>query len=114
MLGGELEVALGLETVHPEVLAALNKRMTVDDFDRATEFLLNAGVAVRTFILLKPPGLDESEGVDWALKSVEHAFDIGVRCCSLIPTRAGNGAMEALEHGRSIHTSDAVVPGSGV
>src|SRR4051794_5575953 len=32
---GELEVALGLETVHPEVLPRLNKEMTLDDFARA-------------------------------------------------------------------------------
>ena len=32
MLSGELEVALGLETVHPEVLPRLNKQMTLDDF----------------------------------------------------------------------------------
>ena len=35
MLRGQLEVALGLETVHPEVLARLNKQMTLDDFARA-------------------------------------------------------------------------------
>lgn len=97
LLPGELEVALGLETVHPEALAALNKRMTVDDFDRAVEFLLGAGVAVRAFILLKPPGMDEAEGVEWALRSIGHAFAVGVRCCSVIPTRAGNGIMERLE-----------------
>src|SRR5947209_14294878 len=32
LLGAELEVALGLETVHPDVLPRLNKRMTLDDF----------------------------------------------------------------------------------
>ncbi|MCA9056707.1 MAG: radical SAM protein, partial [Planctomycetaceae bacterium] len=33
--GVELEVAMGLETIHPEALAALNKEMTTDDFARA-------------------------------------------------------------------------------
>jgi radical SAM enzyme (TIGR01210 family) len=98
LLNGELEVAMGLETVHPEVLAALNKRMSVGDFDRAVEFLLGAGVPVRAFILLKPPGMDEEKGVEWALRSIEHAFAVGVRCCSIIPTRAGNGIVERLEH----------------
>lgn len=97
LLPAELEVAMGLETVQSEALEALNKRMTVDDFDRAVEFLLGAGVSVRAFILLKPPGMDEEEGIEWALRSIEHAFAIGVRCCSVIPTRAGNGIMERFQ-----------------
>ena len=97
LVSGELEVAMGLETVHPRVLAALNKRMTVDDFDLAVEFLLAADVPVRAFILLKPPGMAEAEGIDWALKSIDHALESGVRCCSVIPVRAGNGIMERME-----------------
>lgn len=96
-MGGELEVALGLETIHPEVLPRLNKRMTIDDFARAVGFLLSGGVHVRGFILLKPPFLDEQAGIDWALRSLEYALDLGVRCCSVIPTRAGNGIMDRLQ-----------------
>ena len=36
-LGGTLEVAIGLETAHPDVLARLNKRMTLDAFRRAAD-----------------------------------------------------------------------------
>ena len=97
MLSGELEIAMGLETVHPGALEALNKRMTLEDFDRAVDFLLERDVAVRAFILIKPPGMEEAEGIEWALRSVEHALDIGVRCCSVIPTRAGNGIMDDLQ-----------------
>jgi archaeosine synthase beta-subunit len=92
-----LEVALGLETVHPQALAALHKRTTLDDFDRAAEFLLAGNIAVRAFILLRPPLLSEEEGIEWALASVEHAFRLGIGCCSIIPTRAGNGIMEQLQ-----------------
>jgi radical SAM enzyme (TIGR01210 family) len=93
----ELEVALGLETVHPKILPRLNKRMTLDDFARAVEFLLESGIHVRSFILLKPPPLDEQAGVEWALRSLEYAFNLGVRCCAVIPTRSGNGVMAELE-----------------
>src|SRR5262245_50858609 len=34
-LGGRLQVAMGLETVHEDVLRVLNKRMTLDDFRQA-------------------------------------------------------------------------------
>ena len=96
-LGTHLEVAIGLETIHPDVLQALNKRMTLDDFDRAVRFLVGHGIAVRAFILLRPPFLTEDEGVEWAIRSIDHAFRTGVGCCSVIPTRAGNGIMEQLE-----------------
>ena len=88
---------MGLETVHPGVLPRLNKQMTLNDFRRASEFLASENIATRAFILLKPPFLEESACVEWALKSVEFAFQCGVRVCTVIPTRAGNGAMELLE-----------------
>src|SRR6185369_14169555 len=55
LLGTRLEIALGLETVHPEVLPALNKQMTLADFERAARFLTWHDIAARAFILLKPP-----------------------------------------------------------
>ncbi|MFK7843698.1 MAG: radical SAM protein [Rhodothermales bacterium] len=97
MIPGKLEVAMGLETVHPTVLPRLNKRMTLDDFERATTFLLSHDIDVRAFILLRPPYLSEEEGIEWAIKSIEFAFQIGVQCCAVIPTRPGNGAIEQLE-----------------
>jgi radical SAM enzyme (TIGR01210 family) len=96
LLRGELEVALGLETVHPEVLPRLNKRMTLADFSRAVTALRAEGVAVRAFILVRPPFLSDAEGLEWARRSLDYAFGLGVECCSLIPTRTGNGAMEEL------------------
>ena len=92
-----IEVAMGLETVNPDVLARLNKRMTVDDFDIAVRFLLKHQIAVRTFLLLKPPGLNEEDGIRWSLESLKHAIEMGVGCVSLIPTRAGNGLMDQLQ-----------------
>jgi len=78
------------------VLDRLNKRMTRDDFRRAAGFLREHDIDVRTFILLRPPFLSEKEGIEWALRSVEFAFDAGVQTCSVVPTRAGNGIMGQL------------------
>ena len=94
---GTLEVAMGLETVHPEVLGRLNKRMTLGQFRRAAAFLKGEGIDLRAFILVRPPWLSEAEGVAWAKRSLDFAFECGASACSLIPTRAGNGAMEALQ-----------------
>lgn len=93
---GQLEVALGLETAQEGVLERLNKRMTLGDFERAVGFLRAHEIHVRTFILLRPPFLDEQQGVEWAIRSVRFAFDAGVQCCSVIPTRVGNGMLEQL------------------
>jgi archaeosine synthase beta-subunit len=96
LLPGQLEVALGLETVHEQVLARLNKRMTLDDFARAVRFLRDHDICVRTFILLRPPFLDEQQGIEWAVRSLQFAFDVGAQCCAVIPTRAGNGMLDQL------------------
>ena len=41
--------------------------------------------------------MSEVEGIEWAKRSIDFAFNCGVECCAIIPTRAGNGAMENLE-----------------
>lgn len=91
-----LEVAMGLETASPDVLARLNKRMTLDDFRNAAEFLNRHNIALRVFVLVKPPFVEEADAAHWAKASVEFAFDCRAGVVSLIPTRSGNGAMEAL------------------
>ena len=99
LLSGQLEVAMGLETAHPEILERLNKRMTLEQFRTAARFLASREIDLRVFILVRPPWLSEEEGVEWAKRSLDFAFDCGAKVCSLIPTRAGNGAMEALARG---------------
>jgi hypothetical protein len=96
LLPGTLEVAMGLETIHPGVLPQLNKRFSLSDFSRAAEFLREAEIAVRAFVLVNPPFLNEEKGIEWALKSADFAFDCGASVVSLIPTRTGNGAMDRL------------------
>jgi hypothetical protein len=96
LLAGSLEVALGLETAHPEVLEKLNKKFDLAQFARAAEFLAAERIAMRAFILVNPPFLDERSGLEWVAKSAEFAFACGAGAVALIPTRAGNGAMERL------------------
>ena len=96
LLSGTLEVAMGLETIHPQVLPRLNKNFDLDHFANAVEFLRREEISVRAFVLVKPPFLDEAEGLEWAVKSAAFAFECGANVVSLIPTRAGNGAMEKL------------------
>jgi radical SAM enzyme (TIGR01210 family) len=96
MLRGRLEVAMGLETVHPEVLAKLNKQMTLDQFSRAANFLRRNEMDVRVFILVQPPYMAAGEALHWAERSLDFSMEHGATAATLIPTRAGNGAMDDL------------------
>ena len=96
LLKPKLEVAIGLETVHPEVLQKLNKQMTLEDFSKGVRFLSAHGIRSRAFILLRPPFMSESEGISWARKAFDFAYQTGIDCCTVIPVRAGNGAMDSL------------------
>jgi radical SAM enzyme (TIGR01210 family) len=91
-----LEVAMGLETAHPEALARLNKRFTLADFERAAAALTAREVQVRVFLLIAPPFVPEDEQDAWLLHSLDAAFECGAAVVSLVPTRDGNGTVEAL------------------
>ncbi|MBB6146363.1 hypothetical protein HNQ77_004335 [Silvibacterium bohemicum] len=96
MLHGRLEVAMGLETAHPEVLKQLNKRMTLEEFAAAAAFLGENHIDLRSFVLVQPPFMRPEDSLYWAQRSLDFAFDCGATAVSLIPTRGGNGAMETL------------------
>ncbi|HEX4954356.1 MAG TPA: radical SAM protein [Thermoanaerobaculia bacterium] len=96
-LDGRLEVAMGLETVHPEALPRLGKSMHLADFDAACRRLRGAGVSLRAFVLVGAPFVPAAETVDWAVRSAEHAFAQGVGTVTLIPVRGGGSHLARLE-----------------
>lgn len=91
-----LEIAMGLETIHPDILPKLNKRMTLEQFSTAAAFLRAHNIDLRVFVLVQPPFMQPDDAVFWAQRSVDFAFDCGATAVTLIPTRGGNGAIEAL------------------
>lgn len=94
----ELEVAMGLETAHPEALAQLHKGMTLAQFAHAAHELRRRGVSVRAFVLVPPPFVTQDEEIPWLRRSIDFAFESGASVVSLVPTRTGNGALDALGH----------------
>lgn len=96
LIEDRLEVAIGLETIHPEVLPRLNKKMTLADFKFAVDYLTTAGIKSRAFVLLRPPFMKEAEGIEWAKRSIDFAFHAGVSTCVVIPVRSGNGSLDFL------------------
>lgn len=91
-----LEVAIGLETAHPAALERLHKRFTLDDFARAADRTRDAGAAMRVFLLVGVPFIEPAGQLESLRASVTYAFARGATAVSLIPTRSGNGALDAL------------------
>jgi uncharacterized Fe-S cluster-containing MiaB family protein len=94
---GRLEVAVGLETIHPVAAAQLNKRLELAQFDRAARFLIENGIELRVFVLLGVPYVAVEESVAWTVRAVEYAAERGASVVSIIPVRGGNGEMERLQ-----------------
>ncbi len=95
-LAGRLEVAMGLETIHPVAAAQLNKRLDLAKFDRAAAFLTDHDLDLRVFVLLGAPHVPVEESIEWTVRSVEYAVARGAALVSIIPVRGGNGEMERL------------------
>lgn len=94
MIESNCEVAMGLETVHPTALDALNKGFGWDDFRRASERLLHLGMTLRVFVLVNVPFVPPEEQREWTRRSVAACIEIGASVICLIPVRSGDGAMK--------------------
>ena len=96
LMDGTLEVAMGLEAADDGVLERLNKRMTLASYADAARKLRRMGVSSRAFVLVQPPFVAADRAVRLAAESARYAFAHGAGAVSLIPVRAGNGALDAL------------------
>ena len=95
-LAGRLEIAMGLETIHPGVLPRLDKGMTLADFEGAVAWAREHVVGTRAFVLVGLPWVAADDFATWAVRSATYAAELGVERVSLIPLRAGNGALDEL------------------
>ncbi len=90
---GELEVALGLETTDPVVLARfVHKSASPAEYLDAADRVRALGLRAKGYLLLKPPYLTESESVADVLASIEQAaphFDT----LSVNPVHIQNGTV---------------------
>lgn len=70
----DLEIALGLESANDRVLTySINKGFSTSDYVTSAEAISNHGIDVRTYVLLKPPFLTESESVADAIGTIRFA-----------------------------------------
>lgn len=96
VFGGDLEVALGLESTQPQVLQRLvNKGSTPAEYLAAASHVRTRGFSPKAYLLLKPPYLSEGEAIRDVLESVRlaaPAFDT----LSVNPVHIQNGTV--VEH----------------
>lgn len=95
-LQGKLEIAMGLETIHPFAMQVMNKHMHPSDLEIAMRWLREEGIDGRAFVLLQPPGVPPEEAIASLIDTVRFAANAGVRHISLIPTRRGNPWLDRL------------------
>jgi uncharacterized Fe-S cluster-containing MiaB family protein len=100
---GRLQVAMGLETVHPQVLPRLGKGMTLAGFAGAVRRLRAMGAEARAFALVGAPFLAAAESVEWTERTVRWALDQGVEHVSLVPLRDGDGPLAELRARGALH-----------
>lgn len=93
---GRLEVAMGLETVHPTAQPLNGKGADLDHFARAAERLAAWGAGWRAFVLVGAPDVPPREDATWVERTVRWALEHGAHHVTLIPVRGGNGALEQL------------------
>jgi archaeosine synthase beta-subunit len=90
---GEIEVALGLETTDPTVLARyVHKNAPPSEYLSAADRVRALGLRAKAYLLLKPPYLTEEESIEDVVRSVEESaprFD----ALSVNPVHIQNGTV---------------------
>lgn len=95
-LEGRLEVAMGLETVHPGAQPRLGKGAGLGDYARAAALLVDRGLSWRAFVLVGAPFVAAGDDTRWVVETVRWAAAHGAAHVALIPVRGGNGLLETL------------------
>lgn len=89
----KIEIALGLESANDAVLShSINKGFTFADYERAARTARAHGARVRTYILLKPPFLSESEAIDDSIASMKMAAKVS-ETLSINPVNIQKGTL---------------------
>ncbi|MFW6196183.1 MAG: archaeosine biosynthesis radical SAM protein RaSEA [Thermoplasmatota archaeon] len=95
-LTNKLEVAIGLESANDFVLKrCINKGFTFEGYKRAAERVKENDALLRTYLLLKPPFLTESEAIQDTLESIDKVTDLS-DIISINPVNVQRGSL--IEH----------------
>lgn len=80
-----VELAMGLELKDDFLRAvSVNKGFSLRQFETAAG-IITSTLALRTYVLLKPPFLTEKESIRYAVETIDFAFELGSNTVSLEP-----------------------------
>ena len=82
----DIEVGIGLDTINDRVRSlCLNKGFNLKTYKMACNILRDHGINILSYIVIKPPFLNEKESIDDAIESSKKAFELGSSAVSLEP-----------------------------
>lgn len=83
---GCVEIALGIESAHVDVLKAINKGVTLDDHKKAIDIIRGYGIKAKLNCIVGPPGEspESIEALDRFLASIRPDW-VDVTCLSVFP-----------------------------
>ena len=104
-LGGiQLQVGIGFDSLNPKVRAlCLNKHCKNAHFDSAAHVLQDEGAELLTYIVLKPPFLDEGPAIEEAVATARHALEKGAREVSIEPLSVQAGTLAHMLLEQKLH-----------
>jgi len=89
-----IELAFGLETVDDYIRNVyINKGMLYEDFKEVVGTSKNIGIGIRTYLLFKPPFLNEQGAIDDCVKSIITLNNLGVDTISINPLNIQKGTL---------------------
>lgn len=100
----ELVIGLGFDSFDRRVRAlCLNKLTTERTYRQALDSVLTAGAQALTYVVLKPPFLDEGTAVREAIETGRFAFAAGASAVSVEPLAVQEGTLANLLWSRNLH-----------
>ncbi|MBY8989139.1 MAG: archaeosine biosynthesis radical SAM protein RaSEA [Candidatus Lokiarchaeota archaeon] len=89
-----IEIAIGVETVNDYIRNHyINKGMLFNDFKTVLNICKENNIGVKTYLLLKPPFLNEQGAIDDCISSINNLIDLGVNTISINPVNIQKGTL---------------------
>ncbi|MFX0080491.1 MAG: archaeosine biosynthesis radical SAM protein RaSEA [Candidatus Hodarchaeota archaeon] len=90
----QIEIAIGLETVNDYIRNHyINKGMLFNDFKNILKKCKENNIGVKTYLLLKPPFLNEQGAIDDCINSITNLIKIKVNTISINPVNIQKGTL---------------------
>lgn len=89
-----IEIAIGVETVNDHIRNHyINKGMLFNDFKTVLNICKENHIGVKTYLLLKPPFLNEQGAIDDCINSINNLISLGVNTISINPVNIQKGTI---------------------